>query len=111
MPWLRGKFPPPSLDLATAARRIIGEVNPVWWCVENVCGAVKWLTPLLGCEPRKYGQAFLWGTFPDLGRISVRPHKERLSSRRRAERSKIPYEISLAMARACEGTIFVLGDC
>ena len=108
LPWLKGKYPPPSLDLAKAARRIISEVQPVWWVIENVCGAVRHLTPLLGREPTKVGQAFLWGDFPDLGPVRVKPHKERLSSNRRAERACIPYEISLALAKACEGSILAL---
>lgn len=108
LPWLRGKHPPPSLGLACAAVRIIAEVNPFWWVIENVRGAVRWLTPLLGRKATQVGQAFLWGDFPHLGRVRVLAHKERLSSKRRAERSAIPYPISLALARACESSLFAL---
>ncbi len=108
LPWLRGKFPPPSLDLVKAAMRIIAEVNPIWWVIENVRGAVRWLTPLLGKRTTQVGQAFLWGDFPDLGRVRVAAHKERLSSKRRAERSAIPYPISLALAVACESSLYAL---
>lgn len=102
MPWLRAKNPPPpSLELVEAARRIIRQVEPDWWVVENVRGASGFLRPILG-EPRMYGAALLWGRFPDLGRVVVEPHKERLSSTQRAERSKIPYPISHALAVACE---------
>lgn len=102
MPWLRAKNPPPpSLALLEAALRVIRRCDPDWWVVENVRGASSFFRPLLG-EPRMYGAAFLWGRFPDLGTVEVPPHKERLSSTRRAERSKVPYPISLAMAKACE---------
>lgn len=107
LPWLRGKFPPPSLDLVRAAVRIIEEVDPVWWVIENVRGASSWLKPLLG-QPVQVGQAFLWGRFPELGRVKVKPHKQRLSSTRRAERSAIPYPISEALARACETNLLAL---
>lgn len=105
LPWLRGKFPPPSLDLVRASIRIIEQVQPMWWVIENVRGASSWIKPILG-QPRQVGQAFLWGQFPDLGRVRVKAHKEKLSSTRRAERSMIPYPISLALARACESTLF-----
>ncbi len=39
----------------------------------------------------------------------VTPELRQLPSRRRAERSKIPYEISLAVAIACESDLFALG--
>jgi hypothetical protein len=102
MPWCRAKNPPPpSLELVHAAVRIIGIVKPVWWVIENVRGASSFLRPVLG-EPRLYGAAMLWGQFPDLGRVRVKLHKERLSSTQRAKRSVIPYAISLALAKACE---------
>lgn len=110
LPWLAGKYPPPSLDLARASLRIIGECNPIWWIVENVRGAARWLTPLFGHSPRQLGQAFLWGKFPHPGKVLVRPHKQCLSSKKRKERSMIPYEISLAIAVACESTFFVLQE-
>lgn len=109
LPWMRGKYPAPSLDLARAAVRIIGEVQPVWWAVENVRGACRHLTPLFGHRLTQIGQAFLWGTFPrPQGRVVVEPHKQRLPSRRRAERSAIPFEISLAVALACESDLLAL---
>lgn len=104
LPWLRGKYPPPSLDLVKAAIRIIDEIDPTWWVIENVRGAIKWLKPLLG-PPIQVGQAMLWGRFPPLGKVTVKPHKERLSSKRRAERSAIPYPIS--EAKACEANLLV----
>lgn len=108
LPWLRGKYPAPSLALVEAAVRIVRECDPVWWVIENVRGAVRWFRPLLGACVCQVGQAFLWGRFPDLGRVRVPAHKERLSSRRRAERSAIPYPISLALALACESSLFAL---
>ncbi len=102
MPWKRtGKTP--SLTLVEAARRVIAEVRPQWWVIENVRGATRYLTPLLG-EPRSYGPFFLWGVFPAF-RCRVRFFKERLSSTQKAERAKVPFALSLALAKACESQV------
>lgn len=102
MPWKRtGKQP--SLALVEAARRIVGEVKPQWWVLENVRGATRYLTPRLGV-PRSYGPFFLWGVFPAF-RCRVRFFKERLSSTQKAERAKVPFALSLALARACEAQV------
>lgn len=104
MPWCRtGKAP--SLDLVNAALRIIREAGPTWWVLENVRGASKHLTPLLG-EPRVYGPFFLWGKFPPF-RCRVRPFKEKLSSTQRAERAKVPAALSAALAKACESDLLL----
>ena len=104
MPWCRtGKVP--SLELVEAARRIIAEVAPTWWVLENVRGATKYLNPLMG-EPRQsHGPFFLWGVFPAF-RCRVKPFKEKLSSTARARRAKVPYALSEALARACESGLF-----
>ncbi len=99
MPWCRtGKVP--SLDLVNAARRIIDEVQPAWWVIENVRGATKYLNPILG-EPRSYGPFFLWGRFPAF-RCRVKFFKERLSSTQRAKRACVPRKLSESLAKACE---------
>lgn len=108
LPWLRGRFPPPSLDLVRSAIRIIGDTSPRWWAIENVRGAIRHIKPVLG-RPIQVGQAMIWGNLPSLGRVMVAPHKERLSSRKRAERSKIPYPISLATCVACENAANTVG--
>jgi hypothetical protein len=99
LPWLRGKYPDPNLDLVRSALRIIRQVSPKYWIIENVRGSIRWLKPILG-KPRMVGQAVLWGRYPELGRVAVAPHKQKLSSSKRAERSKIPFEISLAVCNA-----------
>ncbi len=102
MPWLRKKSPPqPDLSVVLACLRIIEEAQPRYWVIENVCGAVRFLRPLLG-PPRKFGPFFLWGHFPDPGSVRVRHVKEKLPGRARAERARVPYELSLAIAVAVE---------
>jgi site-specific DNA-cytosine methylase len=108
MPWCRTGNAP-SVELAKAAQRIISQADPDWWVIENVRGAVKWLTPFMGAPKASYGPFFLWGSFPPF-RATVRPFKEKLSSRQRAERAKVPECLSIALAEAVEGaSVFTKG--
>lgn len=97
---------PPSLALVEAALRIISECKPAWWVIENVRGATKYLNPLLGEPKQSHGPFFLWGRFPEFG-AKVKPFKEKLSSKERARRAKVPKNVSRALAVACESSLFV----
>jgi site-specific DNA-cytosine methylase len=101
MPWCRtGKDP--SMDLVTAAYRVIREADPRFWVIENTRGAVKWFNSLLG-KPAWIGYPiYLWGIFPPLEKIRLKMGKEKMSSTAAAERAKIPYELSLALAKSIE---------
>jgi hypothetical protein len=101
MPWSKtGR--PPSMELVDACRRLVREIGPRWWVLENVRGAV----PYLGRPRAIVGPFYLWGVFPPLGapRLNMRK-KESMSSSWAAERAKIPYALSLSVALAVEGTI------
>ncbi|MES2208566.1 MAG: DNA cytosine methyltransferase [Chloroflexota bacterium] len=100
MPWCRTGVAP-SLDLTRAAIRVIDAARPRFWVIENVRGAVPWFTPLMGRHRQSHGPFFLWGAFP-VFECKVSPFKSRLSSARRAERAKVPAELSEALAVACE---------
>lgn len=104
LPWLRGKYPPPSLGLVGAAERVIRECDPDWWVIENVRGASRYLSPRFG-PPRTYGPVFLWGRFPEF-RARVGKWKERLPSTRRAERAMIPRAVSDGLRKAIEADLF-----
>lgn len=104
LPWLRGKYPPPCLDLVRAALRIIAAVRPTFWVVENVRGAIRWFRPLLGPVRQQLGPLFLWGDFPRLD-VVVKPWKQTLSSPSRAERAMVPAAVSAALAVACESSL------
>lgn len=113
---------PPSLDLVMAAQRIIRDVKPRFWIIENVRGARRFVAPLLGQPLDRSGSVWIWGHMPALFRLpSPQPggHKWRLSphvragadpvlaslvgyERRRWLRARIPYDVSLAVAEACE---------
>ncbi len=96
MPWCRtGQAP--SLTLVQHVQRLVAEIRPRYWVLENVRGA----QPYLGRAPAHYGPIYLWGWFPQFD-CTVRPWKERLSSARADLRAEIPYELSLALAQAVE---------
>jgi hypothetical protein len=102
MPWSRTGNPP-DLTLARAARRLVGEIGPRFWVVENVRGAVRWFRPLFGPPRQIVGPFFLWGVFPPLG-VDMRgfKHKESYPSSRPDLRAMVPHTLSLALAVAVE---------
>jgi hypothetical protein len=103
MPWHR-PAPEPSLALVKATVRAIETLEPQWWVVENVRGAVPWLRPFLGSHLTRLGPIYLWGHLPPLLLASpVHVRKERLSSTASARRAFIPYDVSEAVAVAVEG--------
>lgn len=102
MPWSKtGRVP--DVSIVKACKRIIQETNPRYWIIENVQGAVKYFKPILGDPATIFKPFFFWGYFPDLGDLKFEYRKkESYSSKRKAERAKIPYEISLAFAMQIE---------
>jgi site-specific DNA-cytosine methylase len=103
MPWSKTGVAP-SLDLVRAVARIVKEVNPRFWCLENTRGSVKWISTVLG-RPVTHcggGRIYLWGNHPPMLYPQIAGWKEKLSSTRAAERGKMPYELSLAFAVAVE---------
>lgn len=103
LPWIRDPKAP-DMSILEGCLRVIRECDPVFWCLENVRGAVRWLAPLLGPPRRSHGPFFLWGNYPAF-RCRVPPFKERLSSARRAERAMVPYQLSDRLAAACERSL------
>jgi site-specific DNA-cytosine methylase len=101
MPWTRTGILP-DLSLLIACRRIIDELNPDYWVLENVRGAV----PYIGQYTVKYGPFYLWGHFPLFEvNLSKFRKKESYNSQQQAERACIPYELSLSLALAIEQQI------
>lgn len=101
MPWCaRGESP--SLTLVHAAMRIVREVRPAWWVLENVRGAQRWI----GRAPAHAGPFYLWGWYPPalLPRINGR-YKQRLSgmtSDTQRARAQIPEDLAAAILSAVE---------
>lgn len=102
MPWSRtGKTP--DLSIVKGCRRIVKECNPRYWIIENTRGALPYLVPYLGKPAAVSYPYYLWGFFPQLpdGKREYR-HKELLSSTAKAERARIPYELSALIAEVVE---------
>jgi hypothetical protein len=93
----------PDTTLLECIIRIIERISPMFYCIENVRGAIPFFEPLLGKPHKRVGSRYLWGRFPDFecphvyGKWKLPPSPERPSLR-----SKIPYELSLALCIACE---------
>ena len=120
--------PTPSMELVDAALRIIAQVQPRAWLLENVRGARPWFRAHVGPSGLRLGAPvlqspplYLWGSPPPglllpspghghkeyQSRRSDDPRARRLSSddRRRQLRAVIPYCISYAVARAVERSV------
>jgi hypothetical protein len=96
-------LPAPDMSLVIASKRIIDECRPRYWVIENVRGAVPFFAPLLGAPALVLYPYFLWGYFPPIGvKRTWGTKTKHLSSSAKAERARIPEEISLALAVAIE---------
>lgn len=98
-----GQHKEPDMSCVIATKRIIDEVNPRYWIIENVQGAVKYLNPIFGHYIKKCGSRYLWGVFPicdpapGYGKWRLSQSKDRA-----ALRSIIPIQISKAVRIGCE---------
>ncbi len=101
LPWCR-TGQKPDLSIVLGCKRFIDQVNPRYWVIENVKGALKWFEPILGKPSYVCNPYYLWGFFPDISHVRVSSNKERLSSTRSAERALIPYRLGEALAIAIE---------
>jgi len=62
---LRGVRPRPmDFELVAHGLRVIGEIAPRFWAVENVAGAIAWFEPMLGRPTATTRPFYLWGSFP-----------------------------------------------
>ena len=101
MPWCKTGVRP-SMDLVLATLRLVDEVQPRFWILENVQAARPWIGKILGPAKMHTGPVYLWGQLPPCLLPRVAPYKEKLSGKRPDLRSQIPYEISRAIAIAVE---------
>lgn len=99
MPWCRtGKAP--DTWLWQIAEDYAFHYDSKWFVIENVRGAQKWH----GKAKKKVGQRYFWGRFPPFDAEPNERNKESYSSKQKAERSKVPYEVSLALCLAMEAS-------
>jgi hypothetical protein len=98
----KGRDTDKGLELVKRSIKIIRILKPRWWVLENVHGATRAISALLGPPVERYGSFYLWGCFPPF-EAKVSRNKTKLSGRRRAERrARIPWAISYGLVTACE---------
>ena len=54
----------PSMELLYKTIEIIKQIDPLYWVIENVKGAIRWFKPTLGHYRQRAGSRYLWGNFP-----------------------------------------------
>lgn len=96
LPWTKEKINP-DLSIYLAVKRMISEIESVYWVIENVRGAVKYFGP----SRQTIGPFYLWGNFPPIGAYGTKHYKDSISGAnqriRAAKRAKVPYSISRAL--------------
>ena len=100
------KLPEPDMSLVLACQRIIDEIQPRFWVIENVAGAVSFFNPILGKPAKILRPYYFWGYFPNFGQPRGWGIKTKnLSSSAKAKRAEIPMQLSLAIAIAIENQL------
>lgn len=108
--------PEKGMELVSHTIRIIKEIDPDIWVLENVRFSVKWISKVLGQPKFSYRPWYLWGKFPafmlqqsNLGNKKIRSGPDgRLNSDVKWDpliswkRAKIPLPLSIALASAVE---------
>lgn len=120
------RSPENGLVLVREAVRLVTECRPTWWALENVRGAVRYISAELGSEPSlKSRPWYVWGRFPPFllprsdrfykgtikpekvytvktGPSTGRTMKVRRYGWTRADlAATVPYEIARGLAEAC----------
>ena len=98
--WAQGRTANPSLDLFLAGLDIIHILQPTYWCIENVVGAIRHFEPYVG-EPRQIvGPFVFWGNYPYLTNMQDFQHRKRdhdswsSDPLRSNKKAKLPLELS-----------------
>jgi len=94
-----GHRPRPSLELVFATLRLVRDLAPRFWVLENVRGAI----PFLGVPLQKVGPWCLWGYFPPLHVTwTAQTYRKWSAGSSAVARAAIPYELSRAVCEAVE---------
>jgi len=100
-------YPKEAIELVITIKEIIDMIQPRYWIVENVRGAIKYLEPILGKPTMKIDSIVLWGQFPSFAMEPGYKHVKDDSlwsdnPLRANARAKIPYEVSDAIRQSIE---------
>jgi hypothetical protein len=107
-------------ELVRACVRVIEEIRPTFWILENVRGGVPYISEILGKPKMHRGPWYLWGNFPQFlipesdmrkfdGTVDAKAIRHDKLNRvlafnplRSWFRSKIPLPLSVSLAKACK---------
>ncbi len=101
----------PDMEPLKSAIKIIKEMKPRYWVIENVAGASKIISKELGVNaPRQIiGPYFLWGCFPHISMPRIWKRKEGKTQDwnigdplRANKRALVDFEVSYRLLRAVE---------
>ncbi len=98
----------PDMGLLETTLKVIEELKPKYWVIENVRGAVPYFHPYLKKPIQHCGSRYLWGNFPKFYCNHQNCYgKEKLwpNPRRKELRALIPYEISMNLCLSIESAI------
>jgi len=103
----------PDMSYLEATLDIIRILKPRFWVIENVRGASKFFSEMIGSQPRQIlGNAqFLWGNYPLIcppSYLTKAQNDKRHSPLRANIRAKIPIEISEALLASIESQRCIL---
>lgn len=88
----------PDLELVKTTQDIIEYYQPTHWAIENVAGASKHFTPLLG-RYQKLGPFMIWGNLPPIDTKVDPDHKAKIDQRHSPIRSNIRARIPCELSR------------
>lgn len=94
-----------ALALVQNCKRIIDELQPRWWVLENTRSGGREIPAVLGPPVMHIGSWVFWGRFPLVmlpQGLKKNTKKDRVHPARPWFRSIVPYPISLAFAEAFE---------
>ena len=102
-------YPKDAIQLVKETKRIIDILQPKYWIIENVRGAIKYLTPFLGEPQMIIDSIVLWGRFPKWSMPPGYKHIKDGSAwsddpMRANKRALIPYAVSDACRQSIENT-------
>jgi len=101
-------YPTQAIELVKCAKRIIDMLQPKYWIIENVRGAIPYINEVLGEPKLIIDSIVLWGEFPiwamEPGYKHIKDDAWSTTPLRANIRAKIPYAVSEACRQSIENT-------
>ena len=100
-------YPAYGIELVQICKEIIDMLQPRYWMIENVRGAIQYLEPILGPPKMIIDSIVIWGKFPSFAMPPDYKHVKDDSKwsndpLRANARALIPYEVSNAIRQSIE---------